>query len=442
MPAALRVQSGYLRQRVLLLPSDGSRFLIGRSLEANLILYGPDVAERQAYLVADGKGHRLVPLSTKAPVRVGERVLTRAVPLREGDTIRIGRHVLRYTRQGARAAIGSDERGVPCSSCGEPLGSRPETRPSLKALRLGDEVVCPRCVDLRLHADRGLDTYRILRKVGANDEEVTYLAVDEERDERVSVRIMKADRQARPRAFRRFLVRALVGLVLDHPNYLPVEAIRAHGGITYVVLQYLEHSTKLERLAREQSPIPGTSAIYVTNQLAEVLRFARLKRIVVAKRKKSGVLVDRAFWVKVLAYDVTRELEEQVARTQAFRDLAARSGFDPDVLATTDLEPPSPEERRLSSLASEYAEVYSVGRILYQLVTGQPFRTGTLGAISEALAAVEAGRPPPEGPLEKCTPHMIRLVERVLLPRGPHRIRTLEGFARASKRTFGLLAEA
>ena len=96
MPAALKVESGTLKQRILLLPGDGSSFLIGRSPESNLILYGPNVAERQAFLVRDGEGHRLVPLSSKSAIRIGERVLRRARVLVDGDRIRIGQHTLIY----------------------------------------------------------------------------------------------------------------------------------------------------------------------------------------------------------------------------------------------------------------------------------------------------------------------------------------------------------
>lgn len=434
MPAALKVESGYLKERILLLPQDNSSFLIGRSLESNLVLYGPDVSERQAFLIRDGDHHRLVPLSTKAATRVGKSILRRARALEEGDRIQIGRHVLVYTRAMERHAIVKGQ--TPCAACGGTLGDGAAGSSTLKALRLGKDVICPRCVDLRLHADRTLETYKILRKIGSNDEEVTYLAIDKESGERVSVRIMKASRQARPRAFRRFLVRALVGLVLDHQNYLPTLAIRSRNGITYVVLEHLERSTKLERVARERAPLDVRNAIYITNQLAEVLRYGREKQVVVAKRKQSGVLVDKHFWVKVLAYDVTRQLEEQVAGTFAFRDLAERSGVDPDELATRDVEPQGDKQVRLSKLANEFAEVYSVGRILYQLTTGKPFATGTLDVVRNAFELISAGKEVSRGPLANQHSTTIRLLERVLIPRGKDRIRTLQAFTEASKATF------
>jgi hypothetical protein len=148
------------------------------------------------------------------------------------------------------------------------------------------------------------------------------------------------------------------------------------------------------------------------------------------------VLVDKRFWVKVLAYDVTRELEEQVAGTHAFRDLAERSGMDPEVLATQDLEPTTETEKRLSKLASEFAEVYSVGRILFQLLTGKPFQTGTLDQVRTAHVIAQEGEEVTLGPLAGQEAPMIELLERVLIPRGEDRIRTLADFTTVSKATF------
>lgn len=451
MPAALKVVSGPLGEgRVLLLPSSsGAPFLLGRSLEADLTLGGPEVEDRQAVLIAERGAHRLVPLAAQAPVRVDERPLTAARVLGDGDRLRIGKHVLVYVADSERVPLaaaagwGAGSRGTdpgaPCAACREPLGPASGDALTLAALRIGGEVVCPRCVDLRLQAARDLDSYRVLRKIGTNPEEVTYLAVDRETNERVALRILKADRQADPGRFRRFLCRALVGLTLDHPSYLAVKAIRSTRGITFVVLEHLEQSAKLEAFVREAAPVPLTDAIYLTNQLAEVLRYARERQLVVAKRKKSGVLVDARLWVKVLAFDITAELEAQAASTAAFAELARQSGEDPERLAAAVVTPRTPEEERLSRLASEFAEVYSVGRILYQLVTGAPFSPAAIDIVREANASVRGGAVQ-TGPLRGRSRAEVDLLDRVLDPRGEGRIRTLEGYTRASKTAFAAAA--
>jgi hypothetical protein len=421
MPAALKALEGYLTKRVLVLPSTGP-FLIGRSPEADLTLFGPELEDRQVVLVPDGGGHRIVPVASRHPTRVKGEVLRAARVLRDGDVIKVGRHVFAY------AAAGTGEPGGACASCGAAVEPG-----ATGALALAKGVVCQRCVDRRLSATRELERYRVLRKAGLNEEELTYLAVDKEESERVALRILKAERQADPRRVRRFLARALVGMVVDHPNFASVRAIQARRGVCFVVLDWHE-GVKLERLVRERAPLAPAAALVVANQLAGVLLHARGRKLVVAKRRRTGVIIDRRLWVKVMAFDLTPEVEAAAVATAAFREVAARCGFDPDLVSSARPIPPKNEdEARLFRLAPETAEVFSVGRILYQLITNKPFQPGpTLKEIR--AAATRPDRRPKTGAtgLDAAPPELVLLLDRILVPTGPDRLTTLDALGRAS----------
>lgn len=433
VPAALKVLSGPLLRRVLLLP-DGGELSLGSSLEAHLTLPGEDVADRHALIRRDEQGarHLLVPVSTRYATLLGGKRLQRPAALRHGDLVEIGQHQLEYVSSAERTAIG-DRLDARCVACGARLGPL-DGAPSLDGLSLGrQETVCPRCVDQRLVTDRSLESYRVLRKVNLNEEEITYLAHDLERDERVALRILKADRQADPCTVRRFLVRALAGLVIGHPNYLEVRRVGATKGILFVVLDHMDGAWKLESFVRQRSPQRAPRAVWLCRQLAEVLRFARTRRIVVAKRKRSGVLVARkTLAVRVQSFDPTRELEASVMQTEVFRQTARQAGLDPAVLVAAGLpEPKTEEEARLSRLASEYAETYSIGRILYQLVMGRPFDPKLIPQIQAAAGKRRLGATGPS-PLEKLELPCLDLLDRVLVPKGGNRIKTLAGLVEAA----------
>jgi hypothetical protein len=437
MHAVLQVLTGTLQNRVLLLPSPGGApYVLGRSLEANLILPGHLVAERHALLIPVPQGHRLVPASTTKPVWLGEHHLRSPRTLRDGDQIRIGKHTLLYQQGSTRTAIAVAT--APCSSCGQPLGPRSGREGSLEALSLGDALVCPRCVDARLRLNRQLSSYRILRKITNNDQEVTYLAVDTRSLNRVAVRILRTEREAVPQVLRSFLVRALAGVALDHPNFVPTCGVDVSEGIPFVVVEHVEKSTKLEVLVREQSPAPAVHCVYVTNQLAEILRYARERQLVVAKRRRTGVLIDPEGWVKVLAYGVTFELERRVCATLAFEELAQRVGADPTLLRSAPY-PTDPDKARLGTIADEFAEVYSVGRILYQMMVGRPFAAGSIEMVKTSAASARKRGRVRGGALDGRARPLVDLLERVIVPRGEERIRTLEAFTAASKATFETL---
>lgn len=430
MPAALKALEGYLKNRVLVIPAAGP-FVVGRSLEADLVLFGPDVEDRHLVLVPEGPGHRVVPVATRGATRIDGELLRAARALRDGDVIALGGHVFAYVSglpDGASPTGGG--RPVACAACRTPTSPH---HPGVLALAHG--LVCPRCVDRRLFAHRDIDRFRVLRKVASNEEEITYLAIDREDDARVALRILKTNREVDPRRVRRFVARAMVGLVIDHPNYVPVRSLEARHGICFAVSDHHE-GLKLERLIRERSPLAPTAALTVANQLAEVLRHGRARRIVVAKRRRTGVVVDRRLWVKVMAFDLTLSLEAAAAATAAFRELAARCGFDPAKLNPPTASAPTTastaDEDRLLRLAPEAAEVFSVGRVLFHLLTGRAFAASAPNEIRAASARV-GRRPARAVGLDAVPPEVLHVLDAILVPVGPDRLRTLDALIGASK---------
>lgn len=402
MAAALQAVKGYLRGRVLLLPASKS-LVLGRSLESDLVLFGGTVDERHAEIRAVGSGHQLVPRGRK-PVRLGGKRIKKPMPLAQDDTFEVGAHQFVYHAQAPDSAA--------------------------------------RDLDRRLHARPDLERYRMLRKIAANQAEITYLGVDQETGERLGIRILKAERQAHPLELRKFIVRALIGLVLGNELFLEVHALRSSGGILYAVLDHVDSALKLEQFVRDKSPTTPLTAVEVSRQLAEILAFARTKRIVVAKRKKSGVLVAKSgATVRVQAFDPTRELEQELCQLQVFRDLCASIEVDPQPLIDAGFpEPKSEAEARLGQLADEYAEAYSVGRILYHLLTGRAFAPSVVKEVQAAGILRRRGREAPALFQELPLP-ALELLERTLVPRHKRHHRTLDSLQADLGETAELLLE-
>ena len=428
MPAVFHVLNGLLAGRVLLLPDSGAPCVVGKSLEAGIVLPGMKVAERHALLVPTPSGHELVPV--RRPIFVDGELLSGPRRLVDGERVQIGSYTLLY-----RIGEDVDEELECCASCGAAFGPTSGQADQLESLHLGRGAACGRCLDRRLHLDRELASYRILRKIASNEDEITYLAVEGETLRRVAIRILRAERQAQAPVLRRFLARALAGIAIDHANFLPVEGVQVSSGIPFTVVEHLEAGTKLEVLVRDASPSAAADCLYVTNQLTEVLRYARTRELIVAKRKKTGVLVAPDGWVKVLAYDLTHELEARVVATDAFADLAERAGANPEELQT--ISPPETEaELRLGQLADEFAEVYGIGRLLFQMLSGNPFSGGSIDAVRRASREGLKRKKIEDGPLAGRHPFLVRLLERIVVPSGEARIRTLPAYADASKATF------
>lgn len=471
MTAALRVLNGYLKGRVIILPDDRT-FVLGSSLEADLTIFGTGIQDRHAtFEPTDDGQHKLVPTGPESELHVdGEDVDEDGHELLDGETILLGKHKLRYLPLLSSSAIknpssvnefsldeessetvAGDQR---CMTCGDTLGPDPDAVgrsdvASLHALNFVDGTVCPRCVDRRLMMQRDLGEFRIIRKTASNELEVTYLGIEIKTGRRVGLRILKAERCGDEAIVRRFLARALAGYALEHPNFVEVVSVSATKGITFVVMEHVESAQKLERIIRDKAPIPTQRALLIVNQLAEILRFARERGVVVAKRKKTGILVGKTGWVKVLSFDLTKEVEERIASSPAYLNLAKGGTKHPYTA-------PRPEPESLLRLAPERAEILGLARIFFQLLSGRDYDPRiAVKAIEKVLERAEdapLGPPPPKERKARLAaepslihvprPIVIVLSQLLAAPNDPFALATLESVASATKAAYmGLTAQ-
>jgi serine/threonine protein kinase len=464
VPVALKVRKGYLKGRVLVIPDDRT-FVLGSSLESDLVVFGKGVRDRHcSFIPLTGGGHKIKKVHKDAQLEVDGDEIEDERPLVAGDEIAFGAHRLEYEPHGEMVAIASPleepfgddilASATPCASCGDRIGpdrqgfDPKKNRASLRALKVGDDVVCPRCVDRRLDAARDLGAYRILRKTGVNELEVTYLGLERETGRRVALRILKADRATDPKIARRYLIRALVGHQLRHPNFLQVLAVGANKGIRFVVMEQQDKAFKLEKVLRERSPIPILDALYVVNQLAEVIRVGRELGLLIARKPRTGVLITRESWLKVQSYDITRSLEQRVMANDAFKDLLKRSG---DTYAATPQEQ-LPDGTDAREFPPERVEVFGIGRIYFQLLTGFTFDLKLAkDALIKSLERNKNDLPTPRPKRDRNRPlpgppsldHVPRpgllLLARLLARDEEQRLPSLDAVTRASKEVFRVI---
>jgi hypothetical protein len=467
--AALRVTKGYLKGRVIVIPDDRP-FVLGSSLEADLTMFGTGVAEKHAiFEPTEDDRHVLKPTDDNIVIVDGDELDDEGTELLDGAEIQIGKHKITYEpllgandiSTSSELLPDASEEGAPipadtrCLSCGDTLGPDADAfepgaeKASLRAVRLSDGIVCPRCVDKRLTTTRDLGEFKVVRKTASNELEVTYLAVDTRNGRRVGLRILKAERCGDEAIVRRFLCRALVGLALGHPNFVEVVSVSATRGITFVVMEHVERAQKLERIIRDKTPLSTERSLLIVNQLAEVLRFGRERGVVVAKRKRMGVLVGKTGWVKVLSFDLTKEVEERVARSPAYQELVKGGGKGP-------YSAPRPEPESLLRLAPERAEVLGLARIYFQLLTGRDYEARVAQKCVEQALRRSPDEPLAEAPsrlkkdrlkvppsLEHVPRSAVLILERLhAAPTDENALATLEGVCAATKQAYLELAAA
>jgi beta-lactam-binding protein with PASTA domain/predicted Ser/Thr protein kinase len=230
--------------------------------------------------------------------------------------------------------------------------------------------------------------YRILRKLGSGGMANVYLAEDEELGRRVAIKILN-ERHASDDSFvERFRREATNAAGLSHPNIVSVYDRGEAEGTYYIAMEYLEGRSLKDRIVAEGA-LSVSGAIEVTRQILRAVGFAHRRGIVHRDIKPHNVLLaqdgpgdgDPRF--KVTDFGISRTTASQMTEAGSIVGTAQYL---------------SPEQAR-GAPVDQRSDIYSVGVVLFELLTGKlPFSGETpleiaMKHLSEIPKAPSALRP-------------------------------------------------
>jgi eukaryotic-like serine/threonine-protein kinase len=222
--------------------------------------------------------------------------------------------------------------------------------------------------------------YRIVRKLGTGGMANVYLAEDEVLGRRVAIKILN-DRHAGDEQFvERFRREAKNAASLSHPNIVSIYDRGEAEGTYYIAMEYLD-GRSLKELIIARGPAPVHIAIDYARQILAAIRFAHRHGIVHRDIKPHNVLVDAEGRLKVTDFGIARAGTSQM--TEAGSIIGTAQYLSP--------------EQAKGAPVDETSDLYSVGVVLYELLTGVvPFSGDT--PVEIAMKHLSA---PPEPPSVK-----------------------------------------
>jgi beta-lactam-binding protein with PASTA domain len=238
--------------------------------------------------------------------------------------------------------------------------------------------------------------YEVLSRIGSGGMADVYLAQDALLGRQVALKLLQ-HRFAQDQEFvERFRREASSAAGLSHPNVVSIFDRGEWDGTYYIAMEYLPGRT-LKAMVREEGPMDPASAIEIVIQILRAAKFAHKRGIIHRDLKPHNVILDEEGRAKVTDFGIARAGASDMTLTGSIMGTAQYL---------------SPEQAQGQSV-SETSDLYAVGIVLYELLTGAvPFDGET--AVTIALKQVSAEPPPPSLLNPAVSPELDAVVARAL----------------------------
>ncbi len=203
------------------------------------------------------------------------------------------------------------------------------------------------------------DRYEIVRNIGEGGMANVYLAIDTILNRKVAVKILRGDLATDEKFVRKFQREASAASGLDHPNIVGIYDVGEDDGNYYIVMEYVEGRT-LKSLIKRRGALTLSEVIDIMTQLTSGIDHAHEKGIIHRDIKPQNVLILDDGLVKIADFGIAHALNSnELTQTNS-------------VMGSVHYLPPEQANGGNSSVKSD---IYSLGILMFELVTGKvPFK--------------------------------------------------------------------
>ncbi len=236
--------------------------------------------------------------------------------------------------------------------------------------------------------------YQLERKIGGGGMAIVYKARDLVLNRPVAVKVLRPQFGTDEDFVNRFRREAQAVASLSHPNIVSVYDVGQEEDTYFMVMEYVEGQT-LKDLINQQGALPVAEAVRIAVQVCDALDHAHQNKIIHRDIKPHNILIGNNGRVKVTDFGIARAVTSATI-THTGSVLGSVHYF-------------SPEQAR-GGVTQEKSDIYSLGIVLYEMVTGQlPFSGDS--PISVALKHLQEPLPHPR----EINPNIPQSVENVIL---------------------------
>jgi len=275
-------------------------------------------------------------------------------------------------------SIDGKSRPERCPECGATLAAAADATVAHDAARRAASTVAEPAPELA----RTIGRYQILRELGRGGFGTVYLARDPNLNQRVAVKVPKAGKTQSAQFVERFEREGRNGAKLrKHPGIVTVYDVGCHEGVPYLVFEFVAGEPLHERLAPSrwsQERPPFEEIAQLIAQLARALEYAHSNGVIHRDVKPSNIMIGQDGRPKLMDFGLAKQDDVDITVTH-----------DGAIVGTPAYMSPQQAAGRHEELTPQ-TDVYSLGVVLYQMLTGEiPFR----GRSQEVLRQVREDEP-------------------------------------------------
>jgi len=219
-----------------------------------------------------------------------------------------------------------------------------------------DDTIAFSSSALQMPSDFG--PYELLEEIGRGGMGVVYKARQKGLDRTVAIKMILAGHLASPEHVRRFQAEAKAAAGLRHPHIVDIHEIGELHGRHYFVMEYVDGTSLAERIASGSLDVPA--AVRLVGEVARAVGHLHRQGIVHRDLKPSNILLDSQGQPYVTDFGLAKVLVGESAMTSTGAILGTASYMAPEQASGHSAE------------ASPASDVYALGAILYELLTGRP----------------------------------------------------------------------
>ncbi|MDF2960139.1 MAG: serine/threonine protein kinase [Paenibacillus sp.] len=200
--------------------------------------------------------------------------------------------------------------------------------------------------------------YEILERIGGGGMAIVYKALDILLHRHIAVKVLRSQYVHDEEFIQRFRREAQAAASLSHSNVVSIYDVGQEEDVHYIVMEYIEGTT-LNELIKEKAPLQVEEAVHFASQICDALDHAHHNQIIHRDIKPHNILIGKNGRVKVTDFGIARAVTSSTI-TQTGSVVGSVHYFSP--------------EHAKGTFTGEQSDLYSLGIVMYQMLTGRlPF---------------------------------------------------------------------